>query len=438
MEENNKVGIAVQAENAKRKSFDLAGTGTEERNLVLRLLAGLIRENLDIIYQKNLEDMERSEAEGLNPVMLKRLELTPARIEQMALGVEQVASLADPLGQVQLKRELDSDLVLTRYSVPVGLIGVIFESRPEAFIQIASLCLKSGNCAVLKGGKEALLSNRILYETVLEACIRADRELGKSVFEGTVVLAQTREEINSLLELDGTVDLMIPRGSNALVKFVKEHTRIPVLGHADGICHYYIDRSADLNQAVELVVDSKTQYPAVCNALETLLVHRDIAEEFLPAVKKALEEKGVEIRGDGATLRIIDVNVATEEDWSTEYDDLILSVKVVSDIREAMEHINRYGSHHTDAIAATDSRAAEIFFSGVDSSSVMHNASTRFADGFRYGFGAEVGISTSKIHARGPVGLEGLTIYKYRLQGNGNLVRDYASGEKKFTHKDIK
>lgn len=437
MEKNNMSEIAIQAENAKKKSFALAGTSLVERNLVLRLLAELLLKKKEEIYLKNREDMKRSEAEGLNPVMLKRLELTPDKIGQMAAGVLQVASLPDPLGHVQLRRELDDDLLLTRYSVPVGLIGVIFEARPEAFIQIASLCIKSGNCAILKGGKEAVLSNRILYETVLEASEAADRQLGRNIFEGTVVLAQTREEINTLLELDTVIDLMIPRGSNALVRFVKEHTKIPVLGHADGICHYYIDSSVDQEQAVSLVVDSKTQYPAVCNALETLLVHKDSAESFLPAVKKALDEKGVEIRGDEAVRKIIDVIPATEEDWATEYDDLILSVKVVSDIHEAMDHINRYGSHHTDAIATDDASMAEIFFAGVDSSSVMHNASTRFADGFRYGFGAEVGISTSKIHARGPVGLEGLTIYKYRLQGQGNLVRDYVSGEKKFTHKDI-
>lgn len=426
---------------AKEKSFALAASSLEERNQLLMLLSSLLLQHQEVIFQENQKDLERSKKEGLSAVMLKRLELTPAKIVQMAKGVEEVAALPDPLGALQIHRQLDDHLVLTRYSVPVGLIGVIFEARPEAFIQIASLCLKSGNGAILKGGKEAFCSNQILFDLLVKASLQIDQSLGKSLFEGTIVLAQSREEIQQLLKLDHLIDLMIPRGSNQLVRFVKDHTKIPVLGHADGICHYYIDETVDIEQALELVVDSKTQNPAVCNAIETLLVHQKVAATFLPLLQKrfSAKEGGIEVAllGDEETSRLLSIPLASEADWATEYDDLVLSIKIVDSIDEAISHINRFGSHHTDGIATTCEKRAAYFASRVDSSSVMQNASTRFADGFRYGFGAEVGISTAKIHARGPVGLEGLTLYKYCLKGEGHCVKAYVDGIKTFHHKDL-
>lgn len=418
------------AEAAKLKSYALASADIELRNRVLLKLSGLLRERVADIIAANQLDLDAAQNGELNTALVKRLKLTQEKIEQMADGVEGVAALTDPLGSVSMQRELDEGLLLTRYAVPIGLIGVIFESRPDAFIQIASLCLKSGNCVILKGGKEAVHSNKALYEIVCEAAASVD-----PLFENCVVLAETREDIGALLALDDVIDLMIPRGSNALVKYIKENTRIPVLGHADGICHIYIDPEADLQRAVALTEDSKCQYPAVCNAVETLLVDRKVASEFLPKLKSAMGS--VELRGDQSVREIIDVHPATEEDWKTEYNELILAIKLVDSLEEAIAHINRYGSHHTDCIITRNKERAEKFMALVDSSSVMWNSSTRFADGFRYGFGAEVGISTNKIHARGPVGLEGLTIYKYRLVGDGHCVRPYADGVKKFTHKDI-
>lgn len=441
MEKSREMESSIEktAFSAKQKSFALGASSIDERNGVLLRLAALLRENQDQIFQENKKDLKRSQEEGLSSVMLKRLELTPAKIAQMAKSVEEVAALADPLGVVQIHRQLDQDLILKRYSVPVGLIGVIFEARPESLIQIASLCLKSGNCAILKGGKEAVNSNQILYQLILQASIQSDQELGKSLFEGTVVLVETRDQINQLLKLDHLIDLMIPRGSNALVQFVKEHTKIPVLGHADGICHYYVDEEVDLEEALLLVADSKTQNPAVCNAIETLLVHQAIAPTFLPLLQKKFSDPQmpVSLLGDERASTLLSIPLASEEDWATEYDDFILSIKIVDSIDEAVDHINRYGSHHTDAIATTNEKKAAYFISRVNSSSVMHNASTRFADGFRYGFGAEVGISTAKIHARGPVGLEGLTLYQYCLQGKGHCVKDYVDGNKMFHHKDL-
>jgi glutamate-5-semialdehyde dehydrogenase len=321
--------------------------------------------------------------------------------------------------------------MLYKVSVPIGVIGVIFESRPDALIQIASLCLKSGNAVILKGGQEARQTNSELYQAICQA-LEATDVLSKD----SVQLMETREEINELLKLDEYIDLMIPRGSNQLVRYIKEHTKIPVLGHADGICHLYIDRESDEQMALDVTFDAKCQYPAVCNAIETLLVHEAVAGSFLPRLRERLKE--VELRGDERTRGIISVTPATEEDWATEYNDLILSIKIVSSLPEAVEHINRYGSHHTDGIITGNQAAAEQFMNLVDSASVMWNCSTRFADGFRYGFGAEVGISTNKIHARGPVGLEGLTIYKYKLLGSGQPVAAYAEGKKKFTHKTLK
>ena len=347
-----------------------------------------------------------------------------------------MGKLPDPVGNLQIHRELDSALILKRVTCPLGVLGIIFEARPDAAIQISSLAIKSGNGVILKGGKEAIHSCTAIVKAIRQGLAQT------KVNPEVVQLLTTREEIQQLLKLDNYVDLIIPRGSNSFVKFVMEHTNIPVLGHADGICHLYIDAAANLEKAVSIAVDSKTQDPAACNATETLLVHSSIAAEFLPVVAKALQSEKVELRGDTATCEILQdlaINAATEEDWSTEYTDLILSIKIVDSLQEAIAHINTYGSGHTDAIVTEDSAAAQQFLAQVDAAGVFHNCSTRFSDGFRYGFGAEVGISTSQMPPRGPVGLEGLVTYKYQVTGDGHIAATY-SGEnpKSFTHKDLR
>jgi glutamate-5-semialdehyde dehydrogenase len=314
----------------------------------------------------------------------------------------------------------------------LGVLGVIFEARPDALIQITSLAIKSGNGVILKGGKEAVRSCQALV-TIIHQALSATK-----VNPAAVQLLTTREEIQELLKLDRYVDLIIPRGSNEFVRYIQNNTKIPVLGHADGICHLYLDKEADLSKAIRISVDAKTQYPAACNAIETLLVHQEIARQFLPAIAQALQEKGVKLLGDEKTRQIIDIQPATSQDWQTEYSDLILSVKIVDSLAAAIKHINTYGSRHTEAIITEDYNRAKTFSDRVDAAGIFHNCSTRFADGFRYGFGAEVGISTQKMPPRGPVGLEGLVTYKYQLVGNGQIVADY-SGEKakSFTHKDL-
>lgn len=423
--------VLEQAQAAKRASFRLAGASTELKNRALAAIADALDRNRGRILEENRKDQEQARKTGLKDSLFKRLVLTDQKIDQIVESVRDVARLEDPVGKTLLARELDKGLVLRKTTVPIGVIGVIFESRPDALVQISSLCVKSGNVVILKGGSEALHSNRILFEL-----IRGAAEATDPVFKDTLHLVETREQIGELLELDRWIDLMIPRGSNELVRRIQENTKIPVLGHADGICHLYVDREADLDMAVEVAYDAKCQYPAVCNAIETLLVHSGVAEEYLPRLADRLE--GVELRGDERTHGIIGAKTATEEDWSTEYNDLILSIRVVDSLEEAVDHINTYGSHHTDGILTRNETAARRFLSDVDSSSVMWNCSTRFADGFRYGLGAEVGISTGKIHARGPVGLEGLTSTKYILGGSGQIVADYVGGSKRFTHRDLK
>jgi glutamate-5-semialdehyde dehydrogenase len=348
--------------------------------------------------------------------------------------VRDVARLADPVGQVQLHRELDTGLVLKRITCPLGVLGVIFESRPDALVQIASLAIKSGNGVILKGGREAVRSCEALTQAIHQGLRSVDLD------PAVVRLLTTREETVALLGLDQEVDLIIPRGSNAFVRFVQENTRIPVLGHADGICHLYVDRAADVAQAVAIALDAKTNYPSACNAIETLLVHEAIAPKFLPAMVPVFQSAGVELRGDDRTQALVGAAIepATEADWATEYSDLILAIRVVDSLEAAIAHINTYGSRHTEAIATQDDAAAATFISQVDAAGVFHNCSTRFADGFRYGFGAEVGISTQKMPPRGPVGLEGLVTYKYQLVGNGHIVNTY-SGEhaRPFTHRDL-
>ncbi len=422
--------VIEQARRAREASWRLAAVPSGVKDRALAAVARALAANAGPILEENRKDLEEAGRQGLQGALAKRLALSPEKVGQLVAGVEEVARLPDPVGRQLLARELDEGLTLVQVTVPIGVIGVIFESRPDALVQIASLCLKSGNAAILKGGSEALHSNRILFRLIRGAVEGTDPR-----FEGALQLVETREDVRELLKLTDLIDLLIPRGSNRLVRSIQEGTRIPVLGHSEGVCHLYVDRAADPAMAVDLTWDAKCQYPAVCNAIETLLVHRDIAAAFLPPMAGRLQ--GVELRGDEATRALIPARPASEEDWRTEYNDLVLSIRVVGSLEEAIAHVNTYGSHHTDAIVTADREAAERFMREVDSSSVMWNASTRFADGFRYGMGAEVGISTNRIHARGPVGLEGLTIYKFKLVGRGHAVADYAEGRKKFTHRDL-
>ncbi len=422
-------------ENAKIMKLDspkMAAMSIDARNNALKAAAKALFENKERIFEANMMDMKDGEAAGLMAPVLKRLKFDEAKLNGVIEGINQLIELPDPLGKVQLKRELDAGLVMTRVSVPIGVIGVIFESRPDAMVQISTLCIKSGNCAILKGGSEAIRTNKILFDTIYNAAVAAGMP------KGCMMQVEARSEINELLECHESVDLLIPRGSNAFVQYIMSNTKIPVMGHADGICHVYADKTADIEKAIRVIIDSKTQYTSVCNATETLLVHKDIVKELMPKLNEAFIAKSVEVRATEDIREVIDCEVATEEDFATEYLDLIISVKAVKDIDEAIEHINKYGSHHTDCIITEDAEAEDKFMSYVDSAGVYCNCSTRFADGFRYGFGAEVGISTSKLHARGPVGLEGLCTYKYKMHGNGHIVAEYADGTKSFNFKDIR
>lgn len=416
---------------AKAAAIKLSAVSSEVKNAALTAMAVALRANAAKIVEANNRDLKRAEAEGLAKPLLKRLRFDEGKIESVCEGIESLIGLEDPVGRTLSATELDDGLELYKVSCPIGVIGVVFESRPDALVQISSLCLKSSNAVLLKGGSEAHDTNRVLAELITEATVSAGipaRWLG---------LLESREDVKAMLAMDEYIDLMIPRGSNEFVRFIMDNTNIPVLGHADGICHVYVDGEADIDMAVRVAVDSKCQYVAVCNAAETLLVDENIAGEFLPEVKAALEEKGVEIVGCEKTQRIIDVKAASEEDWGSEYLDYKLSVKIVAGVDEAIEHINKYGSGHTDCIVTSDRERAGMFMELVDSGNVFWNCSTRFSDGFRYGFGAEVGISTNKIHARGPVGLDGLLIYKYKLIGSGDVVNDFSKGVRKFSHKKI-
>ncbi len=426
------VSIKDQVAEVKKSRIALGALSPQLKNEALAQISRELKKRSSEIIRANAKDTERSVREGLPAPLLKRLKFDEQKIVSVCNGIESLIKLPDPVGKTLHARELDKGLELYQVTCPIGVIGMIFESRPDALVQIATLCLKSGNGVILKGGSEAAETNKVLTDIIHTASVDA------GLPEGWISLAETREDVMEMLELEDSIDLLIPRGSNSFVKYIMKNTSIPVLGHADGICHLYIDGDADTSMAVNLTDDSKTQYVAVCNALETLLVDSRAAETFLPALKKRMDEKHVELRGCDRTQGIIDVRAATEEDWSTEYLDYILSVKVVDSLHEAIDHINTYGSGHTDGIVTADREKALEFMDLVDSADVLWNASTRFADGFRFGLGAEVGISTNKIHARGPVGLEGLVIYKWRLAGSGQIVADY-SGEKgrRYTHKEL-
>lgn len=415
----------------KRVCPEMANIPIATRNAALRAIADAIEENKEELKAANDKDMQTAEENGVPAPVRGRLKFGDEKIADITAELNGLVGLDDPVGVIQLRRQLDEGLTLIRQTVPIGVIGVIFEARPDAMVQVASLCIKSGNCSILKGGSEALNTNRLLFDVIHRAAVSA------GIPEGSMMLAETHDDIDQLLKCDDAVDLLIPRGSNAFVRHIMDNTSIPVMGHADGICHIYVDRDADTDMAVKIITDAKTQYAAACNAAETLLVHRDIAGELFPKLAAEFRKAGVELRGTSEVQKYIDCEDASEDDFKTEYLDFIISAKIVDSIDEAIDHINRYGSHHTDSIVTNDNGAAEHFMNLVDSAGVYRNCSTRFADGFRYGFGAEVGISTGKLHARGPVGLEGLVTYKYKLYGNGQIVGDYASGRKQFHFKDL-
>ncbi len=420
------------AKATRQAARQLAVLPTEAKNQAIEAIAQALEAAAPEILAANAADCKAAEADGIPKPLYNRLKLDETKLKAAIEGVRDVGKLNDPVGTVEIHRELDEGLILKRVSCPVGVLGIIFEARPDALIQITSLAIKSGNGVILKGGKEATRSCEALVQAIHQGLSTT------AVDPAVVQLLTTREETVALLQLDEYIDLIIPRGSNSFVRFVQENTRIPVLGHADGICHLYVDQAADLQKAVDITVDAKTQYPAVCNAIETLLVHSAIAPAFLPIAAASLQKRNVELRGDESTRKILEISAATDDDWSTEYSDFILSIKVVNSLEEAINHINTYGSRHTDAIVTEDQEIADLFVDQVDSANVFHNCSTRFADGFRYGFGAEVGISTQKMPPRGPVGLEGLITYKYKVTGNGHIVANYVGKDAKpFTHRDL-
>lgn len=409
----------------------LARTALETRNAALAAMADALGARFDEIRAANDQDLEEARKSGLAAPLLHRLSLDAKKVDGLVSGLRSLQNLPDPIGHISVRTELSPGLVLERISCPLGVIGIVFESRPDAFVQIASLCLKSGNACLLKGGREALHTNRKLRDILLDATTSV------GIPKAWMALLESRDEVQGMLSLDRYIDLIIPRGSNEFVRQIQASTHIPVLGHSAGICHLYVDADANMEMAVRIAVDAKTQAPATCNSIETLLVHAAIAPTFLPALKTAMDARSVNLRGDERTLRIIPCEEVTESDWDTEYLDTILSIKIVDSADEAVQHINLHGSRHTDAIVTDSKSAAETFLAAVDSADVFWNCSTRFADGYRFGLGAEIGISTGKIHARGPVGLEGIMTYKWLLRGHGEIVAPFADGSASFTHRPL-
>lgn len=391
-----------QVRKVKKAAPKLAATTNEQRNVALAAVKAALLQHQAEIFESNKQDLAQAEADGVSGPVLKRLKFDEGKLRDVTAGISDLTKMEDPLFQTQFAKELDEGLVLKRVTCPIGVIGVIFEARPDALVQISALCIKSGNCVILKGGSEALRSNKKLFDIIHEAIIAA------GLPANCMMQLEARSEINELLECHESVDLLIPRGSNAFVQYIMNHTKIPVMGHADGICHIYVDKDADLAKAVPIIVDAKTQYVSACNTVETLLVHEAVKDQLLPVLKEALDVKKVELRGTKDVAAVVDCVPSIEADDKTEYLDYILSAKTVKNMDEAIDHINHFGSHHTDCIITENPDAAEHFMNLVDSAGVYQNCSTRFADGYRYGFGAEVGISTGKLHARGPVGLEGL------------------------------
>ncbi len=418
----------------KADSYKMAALSCQVRNDILQGVKEALLQNAASIFEANAKDLENAKSSGIAASVIKRLKFDEGKLKDVTAGIEQLIALPDPIGKLQLNRQLDQGLVLKRVSCPIGVIGIIFEARPDAMVQISSLCIKSGNCAVLKGGKETANTNKVLFDLIYKAAVE------NGAPDNCLIQAQGHNEIDELLACNKYVDLLIPRGSNGFVQYIMNNTKIPVMGHADGICHTYIDKDADMDKALRIVVDAKTQYTAACNATETLLVDKALGKDKLAQLATALLNAGVSLHGDEQVRKLLSqlaVADMPEASYATEYLDMAISIKLVDGVDEAIDHINTYGSHHTDCIVTENDETSERFMALVDSAGCYLNASTRFADGFRYGFGAEVGISTSKIHARGPVGLEGLTTYKYKLYGDGSIVGEYASGKKQFHFEDI-
>lgn len=425
--------IKAEAVKMKMSAPVLASSSIKQRNRALELIAAALGENKDSIFEANRKDLEFAEDNGIARAVKKRLKYDENKLKDSIDGLLELKELKDPIGNVSMIRQLDEGLVIKKISVPIGVIGVIFEARPDAMIQVASLCIKSGNCAILKGGKETANTNRVLFGIIKNAVIEA------GLPADCLLQAELHNEIDELLQCDREVDLLIPRGSNNFVRYIMENTKIPVMGHSSGICHIYVDKDADEKEALSVILDAKTNYPAACNAVETLLIHRDIASRFVPVLAEMLLHAGVKINGTKEVQELVgeETGLMDEDAFAKEYNDMEISIKLVSDVEEAVKHINYFGSHHTDCILTENDETADFFIQMTDSAGVYRNCSTRFADGYRYGFGAEVGISTGKLHARGPVGLEGLVTYKYVLNGDGHIVDDYTGGRKKFEHKDL-
>ena len=429
--------VRALAQAAKQAARCIASASIEQRNQALEEVARALERSAPEILEANAEDVTDAETAlsrgELSKALVDRLKLSSEKLQSMIEEVHAVAALPDPIGRVLDRVELDDGLELEKVSCPLGLLAVIFEARPDAITQITALAIKSANAVILKPGREVERTGRVIVENI-RAALRS-----QSIPEASVTNIQQRAEVRELLKLDDLIDLAIPRGGYDLVRYVQSNTRIPVLGHSEGVCHIYVDAAANFDMALEIIDDAKTDYPAVCNAVETVLVDQDIADRFLPLLAARMKEKGVRLRGSAEVVSAIPdfaVEPVAENEWHTEYGDLVLALKVVRGVNEAMDHIQRFGSAHTEAIITDDLNTARTFLQQVDSAGVFHNASTRFADGYRYGFGAEVGISTSKLHARGPVGLEGLTTYKYILRGRGQIVRDYRGPHaRQFLHR---
>tara|TARA_Y100001978_G_scaffold4044_1_gene3374 strand:- start:8832 stop:10151 length:1320 start_codon:yes stop_codon:yes gene_type:complete len=415
----------------KKASLITSQAADNERKNALNMMAEALKINSEKILHANECDFKIAKDKGISNALLSRLKLSKQKLSLGIEGILKVKDLIDPVGEVQINKELSDGLILQRRSVPIGVLGVIFESRPDAVIQISSLAIRSGNSAILKGGSEANLTNVAIIDALHDGLRKS------TINKDSLCLLTSRKDSMSMLHLEKDINLIIPRGSNELVKFIQENTKIPVLGHADGVCHLYVDSECDVDLAVKVSLDSKVQYPAACNAIETLLIHKDIANKFLRKAIPVFNSRNVLLKGDNKSQLLGVENQANEEDWSTEYLDLILSIKIVDDVEKAIDHIQKYGSKHTDGIITFNKKTAHFFMNSIDSAGVFHNCSTRFADGFRYGFGAEVGISTQGLPPRGPIGLEGLVTYKYFLYGQGNIVEDFSSGKEVFTHKDI-
>ena len=412
-------------------SKEISQAENQMRIKALNLMADYLEKNSKEILEANHEDYLRAERKNISKALLSRLKLSKEKLYAGIEGVRKVGELSDPVDQIQIKKELSNGLILERKTVPIGVLGVIFESRPDAVMQISSLAIRSGNGVMLKGGSEASFTNTAIVLALHEGLQQAG--LDKNV----ICLLTSRKDSMAMLNLEKYLNLIIPRGSNELVKFIQQNTKIPVLGHADGICHLFIDNDVNIDMALSVALDSKVQYPAACNAIETLLIHKDIAPGFLKRAIPLFNSNDVKLIGDKKSVELGVEFEASLEDWETEYLDLVLSIKIVEDLDEAIDHIQKFSSKHTDGIITENISNANRFMNEVDSAGVFHNCSTRFADGFRYGFGAEVGISTQMLPPRGPVGLEGLVTYKYFLKGQGNIVDDFSSGRAFFTHKDL-